>query len=126
VWILEGPSVRACSRYDEPVTPGPVPTGLSAEQAAREATLRELGEAMVAIEAATTRVRRAIETLRGRPDSDPNIVAALTRSASELDATRRRLHQDGYLSQPQVPLFLPDVGDESGPLSLFPVEPAGE
>jgi hypothetical protein len=103
-----------------------VPTGLSAEQAAREATLRELGEAMVAIEAATTRVRRAIETLRGRPDSDPNIVAALTRSASELDATRRRLHQDGYLSQPQVPLFLPDVGDESGPLSLFPVEPAGE
>jgi hypothetical protein len=103
-----------------------VPTGLSVEQAAREATLRELGEAMVAIEAAASRVRRAIETLQGRLDADTNIIAALSRSANELDATRRRLHQDGYLSQPQVPLFLPDVSDESGPLSLFPVEPAGE
>ena len=108
------------------MTPGPVPTGLSPEQAAREGTLRELGEAMVAIEAAATRVRRAIETLRSRPDADQNIVAALTRSASELDATRRRLHQDGYLSQPQVPLFPPEVDDESGPLSLFPLEPAVE
>jgi multidrug efflux pump subunit AcrA (membrane-fusion protein) len=103
-----------------------VPPGLSAEQASREATLRELGEAMVAIEAAAARVRRAIEALQGRAEADPNIVAALTRSASELDATRRRLHQDGYLSQPQVPLFLPEVDEQSGPLSLFPVEPAGE
>ena len=46
---------------------------LSPEQAAREATLRELGEAMVAIEAAAGRVRRAAATrfvrasIRARP-----------------------------------------------------------
>jgi hypothetical protein len=81
---------------------------------------------MVAIEAAAARVRRAVETLQSRPNADPNIVAALIRSAGELDASRRRLHQDGYLSQPQVQLLLPECDRESEPFSLFPVEPGAE
>ena len=120
------PFRRAPSQYDERVIPEPTPTGLSPEQAAREATFRELGEAMVAIEAAAARVRRAVETLQSRPESDPSIVAALIRSAHELDASRRRLHQDGYLSQPQVPLFVPEDDQESEPRPLFPMEPGGE
>ncbi len=105
---------------------GPTETGLSPEQAAREATLRELGEAMVAIEAAAGRVRRAANTLAGRPDADPTIVAALERSARELDASRRRLHHDGYLADPQAALFLSEREPETGPLVLFPVESASE
>ncbi len=97
-------------------------TGLSPDQIAREATLRELGEAMVAIEAAAGRVRRAAETLARRPDADSAIVAALERSAGELDASRRRLHHDGYLTEPQAALFVPEHDSETGPLSLFPVE----
>lgn len=108
------------------MTSGPTQAGLTPEQAAREATLRELGEAMVAIEAAAGRVRRAVETLERRRDADPNIVAALERSARELDAARRRLHHDGYLAEPQAALFTPDNEPETGPLLLFPVDTPSE
>ncbi|MGD0284819.1 MAG: hypothetical protein ABSC31_00335 [Acidimicrobiales bacterium] len=110
------------------MTSGPTQTGLSPEQAAREATLRELGEAMVAIEAAAGRVRRAVETLTRRRDADPTIVASLERSARELDASRRRLHHDGYLADPQAVFFVPEdeTETEAGPLVLFPVESASE
>ena len=108
------------------MTSGPTQTGLSPDQAAREATLRELGEAMVAIEAAAGRVRRAASTLARRLDADPIIVAALERSARELDASRRRLHHDGYLADPQDALFPSESEPETGPLVLFPVESASE
>ena len=119
---------RTPPRYDEHMTSGPAQTGLSPEQAAREATLRELGEAMVAIEAAAGRVRRAVATLARRGDADPTIVSALERSARELDASRRQLHHDGYLAGPQAALFMPehDTETETEPLSLFPVESASE
>ena len=124
--LRDGSRGRAPPRYDEHVTSGPTQTGLSPEQAAREATLRELGEAMVAIEAAAGRVRRAASMLARRLDADPTIVAALERSARELDASRRRLHHDGYLADPQGALFPSESEPETGPLVLFPVEAASE
>lgn len=59
------------------MTSEPTQAGLSAEQAVREATPRELDEAMVAIEAAAGRVRRAVETLERRRDADPTIRSPL-------------------------------------------------
>jgi len=53
-------------------------------------------------------------------------VAALERSARELDASRRRLHHDGYLADPQGALFLSESEPETGPLVLFPVEAASD
>jgi hypothetical protein len=108
------------------MTARPAQTGLSPEQAAREATLRELGEAMVAIEAASGRVRRAAETLARRPDADARIVAALERCYRELDASRRNLHQNGYMAEPQPALLIVESDNEAEPLTLFPAESATE
>ena len=109
---------------------GPLQTGLSPEQAAREATLRELGEAMVSMEAAARRIRRSIDTLASRRDADGAVLAALERCARELEASRRRLHHDGYLAEPQADrqaaLFVPELDPKTEPLSFFPPDPAVE
>lgn len=96
----------------------PAPSGIDEDQTSREATLRELGESMAAIEAAAKRIDRSIKTLKLRND-DPSIIAALERCLLDLLASRRRLHHDGYLSAPQAPMFTMASETSTETLTLF-------
>lgn len=103
---------------------GPSQVGLTPDQIDREASLRELGESMLAIEAATDRVRRAVHTLTSRDRSDRVVIDLLERTIRDLESTRRRMHQEGYLGprQSQTAMFETDAPGEQVVQSLFPDE----
>lgn len=78
---------------------------LSKEQAQKEQISREVGEVMLSIEMAQERVEKALRTLDKNQLFDDHAVSALKEAQEKLDATRKLLHQKGYLSVPQLPLF---------------------
>ena len=78
---------------------------LSKEQAHREQIAREVGEVMLSIEMAQERVEKALRTLDKNEMFDDHAVSALKEAEEKLDSTRKILHQKGYLSVPQLPLF---------------------
>ncbi|MGH7642543.1 MAG: hypothetical protein ACRENX_05940 [Candidatus Dormibacteria bacterium] len=81
-----------------------MPERLSDEEAGRELALREIGETMLMVEAAVSRADRALKVLDEQPGSDPQHRAALVRARRDLEATRRRLHQEAYLYADLLPL----------------------
>jgi hypothetical protein len=83
---------------------------------AREANLRELGEAMSAIEAAAKRVQKSVDTLKDLRSGDLKIIGALLTSVSDLESIRRRLHHEGYLAEPQTALFIDEAPRTNGSL----------
>jgi len=76
----------------------------SPDQRAHEEQLREVGEALLAIEGAIRRVKQARAALRPNT-TDGNLLLALDRAATELESVRRRLHQDTYLVSVQQAMF---------------------
>ena len=78
---------------------------LSQDQVLRKKVLRELGEVMLAIEVASNRVEKAITALSGAEFSGDPALAALKETQHKLEATRGTLHQNSYLSGPQLSLF---------------------
>ncbi|MDA8080658.1 MAG: hypothetical protein M0Z96_03460 [Actinomycetota bacterium] len=78
---------------------------LSKEQDNRERIFRELGEVMLAIETAQARVDKALDTLDKNELFDDYAVSALKEAQEKLEVIRKLLHQRGYLSVPQLPLF---------------------
>lgn len=78
---------------------------LPKEQLNRERIFRELGEVMLAIEVAQARVEKALDTLDKNELFDDHAVSALKEAQEKLEAIRKLLHQQGYLSVPQLPLF---------------------
>lgn len=78
---------------------------LSKEQAQKEQISREVGEVMLSIERAQERVEKALRTLDKNQLFDDHAVSALKEAQEKLDAARKILHQKGYLSVPQLPLF---------------------
>ncbi len=78
---------------------------LSQDQVLRERLLHELGEVMLAIEAASNRVEKAITALKGDEFSGDPALAALKDTQHKLEAARKTLHQKGYLSSSQLSLF---------------------
>jgi hypothetical protein len=105
------------------MTSDPGPTQISAEQTAREANLREVGEAMAAIEAAARRIQKSADTLKSLRSGDLKIISALLRCSAELEASRRRLHHEGYLGEPQIALFVHEVEDSNSTKLPLPGEP---
>jgi len=100
--------------YDGRMTSVPQSAGLSQSQSSREANLKEVGEAMAAIEAATRRVQKSIEILKGRRDGELALIASLSKCAQELELSRRKLHHDAYLGEAQLAMFVAEsapVGD---------------
>ena len=75
------------------------------DQHNRERIFRELGEVMLAIEVAQARVEKALDTLDKNELFDDHAVSALKEAQGKLEAIRKLLHQRGYLSVPQLPLF---------------------
>ena len=94
--------------YDGPMTSSPHSAGVSQEQISREANLKEVGEAMAAIEAATRRIQKSIDILKGRRDGEMALIASLNKCAQELEASRRKLHHDAYLGDAQLAMFADD------------------
>ncbi|MGH7643576.1 MAG: hypothetical protein ACRENX_11325 [Candidatus Dormibacteria bacterium] len=80
------------------------PGQLSEAEASRELALREIGETMLMVEAAVSRADRALKVLDQQSGSDPQHHAALVRARRDLEATRRRLHQEAYLYADLLPL----------------------
>lgn len=78
---------------------------LSTEQAHKEQIYREVGEVMLSIEMAQARVEKALNTLDKNELFDDHAVSALKEAQEKLDTIRKILHQKGYLSVPQLPLF---------------------
>ncbi len=78
---------------------------LSKEQAHKEQIYREVGEVMLSIEMAQARVEKALNTLDKNELFDDHAVSALKEAQEKLDTIRKILHQKGYLSVPQLPLF---------------------
>ena len=78
---------------------------LSKEQAHKEQISREVGEVMLSIEMAQERVEKALRTLGKNELFDDHAVSALKEAEEKLDSIRKILHQKGYLSVPQLPLF---------------------
>lgn len=71
----------------------------------REQIYREVGEVMLSIEMAQARVEKALNTLDKNELFDDYAVSALKEAQEKLDTIRKILHQKGYLSVPQLPLF---------------------
>ena len=71
----------------------------------KEQIYREVGEVMLSIEVAQERVEKALRTLDNNELFDDHAVSALKEAQEKLDAIRKILHQKGYLSVPQLPLF---------------------
>jgi hypothetical protein len=76
------------------------PATLSADQAARESALREVGETLLNIETAIRRADRARREI-GRTGTEPNFVLALDAAIAALEETRRTLHQETYFGSAQ-------------------------
>ncbi|HVB53476.1 MAG TPA: hypothetical protein VNF24_04710 [Candidatus Acidoferrales bacterium] len=81
-----------------------MPEGLDSDGAARERVLREVGETMLMIEAAITRARRAMDTIRREADPHAQALASLAKATRDLEGVRRRLHQEAYLHVDVLPL----------------------
>ena len=80
------------------------PRSTTSEEAVREAALREIGETMLMIEAAVSRADRGLTVLAQQQSTDPQHTAALSRARRDLEAARRRLHQEAYLYADLLPL----------------------
>lgn len=80
------------------------PRSTASEESVREAALREIGETMLMIEAAVSRADRALKVLAQQESGDPQHMAALSRARRDLEAARRRLHQEAYLYADLLPL----------------------
>lgn len=91
--------------YDGPMSSPHQSAGVSQQQISREANLKEVGEAMAAIEAATRRVLKSIDILNGRRDGEMALIASLNKCAQELEMSRRKLHHDAYLGDAQLAMF---------------------
>jgi len=91
--------------YDGPMTSPQQSADVSQQQKSREANLKEVGEAMAAIEAATRRVLKSIDILNGRRDGEMALIASLNKCAQELEMSRRKLHHDAYLGDAQLAMF---------------------
>ena len=81
-----------------------MPTPVNSEEAARERALQEVGETMLMIEAAVTRVDRALTALQRESEPDRQALVGLTKAKRDLEGVRRRLHQDVYLYVDALPL----------------------
>jgi predicted flap endonuclease-1-like 5' DNA nuclease len=77
----------------------------SEQQVSDERVLAEVGQAMLAVEAAAERVAKAADVLSGDPAADSDMVAAVRQAASDLKAMHRRMHQRAYLPASQRTLF---------------------
>ncbi len=60
---------------------------------------------MLAIKVAANRVEKAIKALRGAEFSSEPALVTLIETQHKLEAARKTLHQNGYLSGPQLSLF---------------------
>ncbi len=61
------------------------------EGSAHERALREVGESMLMIEAAITRVERGLTALQREPTPDRRAVAGLTKAKRDMEGVRRKL-----------------------------------
>jgi len=78
---------------------------MGADQVADEAVRHAMGEALLAIEAAITRVERALTEVPADAETWSHIRYALEGARTGLDGTRRQLQQDAYFPSPQRHLF---------------------
>ena len=81
-----------------------MPKPVDPEGAAHERALQEVGETMLMIEAAITRVERALAAIRREPAPDRQALAGLVKAKRDMEGVRRRLHQDVYLYVDALPL----------------------
>ena len=58
---------------------------------------------MLMIEAAITRVERALAAIRREPAPDRQALAGLVKAKRDMEGVRRRLHQDVYLYVDALP-----------------------
>jgi hypothetical protein len=91
--------------YDGSMTSPNQTAGVSQQQKSREANLKEVGEAMAAIEAATRRILKSIDILKERRDGEMALIASLNKCAQDIELARRRLHHDVYLGDAQLAMF---------------------
>ena len=80
-----------------------MPKPVDPEGAAHERALQEVGETMLMIEAAVTRVDRALTALQRESEPDRQALVGLTKAKRDLEGVRRRLHQDVYLYVDALP-----------------------
>jgi len=78
---------------------------MSEEQAAHESVNRAVGEVLLAIEAATARVDRALSEVPAAAEPWMDARTALERVRTDLDNVRRRLQHDTYFPSHQRRLF---------------------
>jgi len=78
---------------------------LGADQTADESVRHEVGEAVLAIEAALARVERALKAVPEGAEAWIDARRALERARTDLGSARRRLQQDAYFPTPQRKLF---------------------
>ncbi|MHB8246131.1 MAG: hypothetical protein ACYDGN_12410 [Acidimicrobiales bacterium] len=78
---------------------------MGADQVADEAVRHGVGEALLAIEAAITRVECALTEVPPDAETWVHISNALKAARVGLDGTRRQLQQDAYFPSPQRHLF---------------------
>ena len=81
-----------------------MPAPVDPKAAAHERALQEVGETMLMIEAAVTRVDKALSALRLEAEPDRQALVGLTKAKRDLEGVRRRLHQDVYLYVDGLPL----------------------
>lgn len=80
-----------------------MPAPVNSEEAAHERALQEVGETMLMIEAAITRVDKALSAVRLEAEPDRQALVGLTKAKRDLEGVRRRLHQDVYLYVDALP-----------------------
>ena len=80
-----------------------MPAPVNSEEAAHERALQEVGETMLMIEAAITRVEKALSAVRLEAEPDRQALVGLTRAKRDLEGVRRKLHQDVYLYVDALP-----------------------
>jgi len=80
-----------------------MPKPVDPERAAHERALQEVGETMLMIEAAVTRVDRALMAVQRESAPDRQALVGLTKAKRDLEGVRRRLHQDVYLYVDALP-----------------------
>ena len=78
---------------------------MEADQAADEADRHEVGEVLLAVEAAIARVERALAEMADGSEARVDARRVLERAKTDLDHTRRRLQQNAYFPSPQRNLF---------------------
>lgn len=80
-----------------------MPTPIGDDDAARERSLKEAGEVMLMIEGAIRRTDQALDRLASEGGPAPRVRASLARARRDLEALRRRIHQEVYLHSDTLP-----------------------